>query len=193
MGFDQLNARRVDPVFVVHLLLQTGLRFRIGCGDAVGPAVLIDTPALDDGINHVPIFFCLGQPFQHHHPHPFAGNKAVGSLIEGEALALGREHAGLRGHDMQVGPRHHRDSSGQGQIAGSGAQAVTSMGHGHQRGRARRIDRYARTLQIQKIRNARRQDRHRTAGEALCAQLMLARQLVIVPGGTAHEDSTLAA
>src|SRR6202011_198425 len=47
----------------------------------------------------------------------------------------------------------------------------------------------ARSLQVQKVRDARRQYRHRTSREALRAQLMLPRQLLIVPAGAAHKHS----
>ena len=63
MGLDQLNARRIDLEFVIDLLLQARLRFRIGRGDPIGPAVLIDVLFINDAVNDVPIFLGVGQPF----------------------------------------------------------------------------------------------------------------------------------
>ena len=134
----------------------------------------------------------VGQPLQHHDAHAFARNEAVGALIEGEALALGREHARLRRLDVHLRPGHHIDAAGQRQIAGAGDQAVTGLGDGDQRGRAGRVDGDAGALQVQEVGDARRQDGRRAAREALRAQLMLARQLVIVAGGAADEDAALA-
>ena len=42
--------RRVDAEPVVHRLLQARLRIRVGRGDAVGLAVLVDAPALDHAV-----------------------------------------------------------------------------------------------------------------------------------------------
>src|SRR5215471_1739308 len=55
VGLDQLNARRIDPEFVVDLLLQARLRFRIGSGDPIGSAVLVDAPPVNDRVNNVAI------------------------------------------------------------------------------------------------------------------------------------------
>src|SRR5438552_7900141 len=104
MSFEELDIRWVNSVFVVHLLLQARLRFSIGRGNAIGPAVLIDTPALNYPVNSVPISFGLCQPFQHHHTYSLSGNNAVGSLVEGKALSMRREHARLRCTDVHLWP-----------------------------------------------------------------------------------------
>ncbi len=132
MGLNELNARRINLVFLINLLLQARLRFRIGRGDAIALAVLIDAPSLNDPVNNVLISLCIGQPFQQHDAHGFSWNNAICPLIEGVALALGREHACLRRFDMQLRPRHHKDTPGQGQIAAARGQTVTGMGYGDQ-------------------------------------------------------------
>src|SRR5687768_10289251 len=67
------------------------------------------------------------------------------------------------------------------------------MSERDQRRRAGRVDRDAGAAQIKKIGSTRSQNRHRAAREAVNAQLMLPRQLMVVPVGTTNEDTAVAA
>ncbi len=82
MGLNQLDIGRIDLILVIDFLLQARLRFRIRRGNAVGLAVLIDTPSLDDSVNDVAIPLRVGQPLEHYDAHAFTWNETVSSLIE---------------------------------------------------------------------------------------------------------------
>ena len=123
----------LNAFFVVNLLLQTRLRFRVGRGNAIGLPVLVDAPSMNDRVNNVLIPLRVGQPFQQHDTYALPWNKSVRALIEGETLALGREHARLRRLDMHLRANHHIDATGQRKIAGARGQTVAGLSDGNQR------------------------------------------------------------
>ena len=133
MGFDQLDIPRIDPVFLVNLLLQPRLRFRVGRRDPIRPAILIHSPSLNHPVNDVAIAFRVRQPLQQHHTHAFTRHKTIRSLIEGVTSAFRREHARVRRHQMQLWPCHHMHTPGQGQITATPTQTVTGLCQRHQR------------------------------------------------------------
>ncbi|MNW63800.1 hypothetical protein D3C74_420320 [compost metagenome] len=54
----------VDLRLLPYLFQQLFLRFPIRCGDAFGKAVVVDSAAFDDGVNHILICDRLGQRLQ---------------------------------------------------------------------------------------------------------------------------------
>ena len=190
--FDQLDVFRIDPEAVVDGAHQARLRHRIRRGDAVGLAVLVDAPAADHRVDDVAVALGVGKPLQHQRAHAFAGHEAVRAMIEGEAAAVGRQHAGLTGLDVHHRARHHRHTTGEREVAVVGDQTVAGVGDRDQRGGARGVDRQARALQVEEVGDARGENRHRRAGEALGAVLVFARALVVV-GRTAADEHAAAA
>ena len=189
MRLDQRDAVRVDLEAVVHILLQSRLRFRIGRGDAVGLAVLVHAPAFDQSKDRVAVAFGVGQALEHDHTYRFAGHKTVGALIEGVAAPVGREHAGLRGLDLHVRADHDVHAAGQRHVAVAGVQAVARVRQRHQRRGTGGVDRNARPLQVEKVGNARCQDRRCAAHKTLRAQAQLARLQLIVAAAAADKHA----
>src|SRR2546422_380306 len=132
MGLNQLNTCRIDLIFVVNLLLQARLRFRVRRGDTVGLAVLIHAPSFNDAVNHVLISLGISQAFQQPPPPAFPGQKAVRSLMEGKAFALRGDPPGLTRLDMHPRPRHDVHTTRKGYITVARNQTIASIGDGDQ-------------------------------------------------------------
>ena len=133
MRLDQLDLARVDAETAVGVLLQPCLRKRVGGGDAVGLAVLVDAPAADDADDRVTIAFCVLQTLEQHGADAFTRHEAVGALVEGVAAAVRRQHARLAGHDVHVRSGEHVDAAGQRHVAAPQHQAVAGRRQRHQR------------------------------------------------------------
>ena len=137
---------------------------RIGSGQAVGAAVVVGGAGAEHGVDRVAGGQGIGQGTEQDGGHSFAGDEAIGPLIERAAAAAG----GQRAHRLEGGevgqPQVEMHAAGHGELARATAQTVHRQMHGHQRTRTSGIHRHRRTTEIQEVRQPTGQDGGRTAG-----------------------------
>ncbi len=186
---------RVDAEPLVHGQHQCGLRRRAGCGEAIGPAVLVGAGRGDDAVDGVAIAHRVGQALEHHDAYALARHEAVRAVVEGPAPAARREHARLAGEDMQLGRIQGGYSPGQGQVGAPVAQRLASEVHSHQRGGAGGVHGEAGAVQVEMVREPRSQYRRVRAHERVPLDRHTGgvQQLLVVAGRGADECVALRA
>ena len=80
-----------------------------------GPAV-VDRSAANHRPDPVAVGLRFAQALQHHDPASFAPHVAVGGSVEGLALAIRRQHHGIRTEFVHAAVQHGVDASREGQI-----------------------------------------------------------------------------
>src|SRR6185369_8949648 len=113
----QRDSGRIDAELIVDLPLQLDLRAHARCGDAVGLAVLIDTPAANHAMDDVLVAPRVLDALEQHDAHTFTRYEAVGTAIERKAAAVAGQHAGLAGHDVRTRSAQCAHTSCQREIA----------------------------------------------------------------------------
>ncbi len=164
VGLDEADLPRIDARIRAGIPHQLRLRFRAGQRNTVGVAVLIQRGSDDHGVDRVAVRQRVRQRLEQDHARPLAADKTVGAGVERLAVAVGREHAGLRKPDEPVRRDHHRDTARHRHPAAPGVKLLARQVDRRQRGRARRVHREARPAQVQAVRNAVRADAVRASG-----------------------------
>ena len=161
---DQADMPRVDVGSAVDLSFQFRLRRGAGRGQAAGLAVLVDPRPAHHSQHPVAIPQCVGQALQDDDANAFAWREAVGGVIESGAAPVRRRHAGI-GQIEEDRRRQQvaRHSGRERHVSLSGTQALAGQMERHEGGGASGIHREGRPLQVQEVRQPRRQDRHRPA------------------------------
>ncbi len=193
MRLDQADACRIDTEAPVHPGLQRGLGGHARRGDAVGPAVLVHAPAAQHAMHGIPIAQRIVEPLEQYHADALGRHESIRARIEAVAAAGRRQHAGVAGHDVQVRPGQHADTAGQREFAAALGETVAGGRYGDQRRRARGVDRQARPLQVERIGDARGEDRRGGAHQVLRRQRRRRQAAVIVAVHAAREHAAGAA
>ncbi len=141
-----------------------GLGGRIGRHQPVGPAVLVDRRAADDGENAVSVAHRIGEPLEHGHPAALAADESVGRRVERVACAGLRHRLGLVEAARHDGGEHQVDAAGDGQLGLTGAQALAGQVHRHQGRGTGGVDGQRRALQVQEVGQPVGDDAQRAAG-----------------------------
>ncbi len=134
----------------------------------------------------------IAQPLQHDDAAAFGADVAVGRRVERLAAAVGRHHPGLREGDRQLGREDHVDAAGQRRVALALAQAAARQVHGDERRGARRVDRQARPVRAEDVRQPAARRAERVAGAAVHVHAFGARQELqprVVVRADADEDA----
>ena len=189
MGLDVPDAFWRDIEALPDGELKLALGSQAGCGEAVGPTVLVDTTRLDDADDAVAIGNCLVEQLQHHGAHPFRGHEAIGGGIEGLAATVWRKHARVAGQQVHAGRGHQGNSAREGRITFSGPQRLAGKVNCHERGRTCGIDSHRRSAQVQVIGDAGGKHRAHVSHAELRGH-PLGCALGIVTLATSHEDGT---
>ena len=98
---------------LIDIPLQTLLRNRAGSGDAVRCAVVIDAGPANDAVNVIAVADGIVERLESQHADAFGEHEAVGLLIEGAALAGGREHRAAASHDVHRRRGHNVHAAGE--------------------------------------------------------------------------------
>ena len=130
------------------------LRRPIGRSQTATCAILIDRRATNDGQDAVSVRFGLREPLQRDKAAALAAHKAVRALIEGPAGTFRREHAQAREHRGCLRRKHDIHAAGQGKMAVPAAEALAGYVDCNQRRGACRIERNARPLQTEHVRDS---------------------------------------
>ena len=174
-----------------HALLRRAVRR----GQAVRRAVLVDRGAAQHGEHLVAVAASVGKSFQQHHTGAFGPAGAVGGLSECLATAVRREPTGRGERGVGVRCGHDRDTTSQCEVAFAVAQGVRGPVHGHERGRAGRVDRDGGAFEAEQVGDAAGQHRRGERGRRVRAGLLqrpVEQRLVVLAGG-ADEDAGEAA
>nr|WP_262402558.1 hypothetical protein [Actinomadura sp. CNU-125] len=116
-------------------------------------AVVPDHAAADRGVHPLPVGQGAVEPPEHDQSRPLARGAAVGAEAERLAAAVGGDRVGVGGARgvRVVGAREHVHAGDQRVVALAQSHRVAGQVHGHQRGRARGVDRQARAPQVEMV------------------------------------------
>ena len=189
MRLHHADAFGVDAEPVIDLADQPFLRGSAGGGDAVGRTILIGAAGGNDSEDRIAIGQRLGQRAQQHRPHRLARHDAVRPRAKGGTAAARRQHLRLVGRAVEARRRMHEHAAGQRHFRLAVPQALAGQMQRHQRAGAGGIDGDGRSLQIQQIGDARRNQRDGVAPEGLARRLIALEQIVIIAGTAADEHA----
>ena len=177
----------VDAGGGVDAALEGGLGCGAGGGDAAGSAVLVDAGSGDDCVDAVVVADGVAEAFEDDDADAFAGDEAVGRVVEGVALAGWGGHAGVGEVEKHVGGDDVAgDPGGDGDGAFAGAEALAGEVEGDEGGGAAGVDGEGGALEVQQVGQAGGEDGQRGAeggeGWGGCGG-------EVVAGGDADEDA----
>ena len=132
-----------------HRLLGLGA----GRGEPVALAVLVHRRAADDREHRVAVGERVREPLEDHHRAALAPHVAVRAIVERPALPAGRQRAEGGETDGPVRLEDQVDAPREGGVDVARAERLAGEVHRHQRGRAGGVDRHARPLQAEDVRD----------------------------------------
>ena len=155
VAFDIVDAVRADARRRVRL--HDGLRLPADAGGKVARlvgAVVVDRRALDDGPDVVAVADRIVQPAQHHDRRAAAEDRALGPVVEGVAVAVGRQD--LVGVEDVAAPVRQldRDAARQRRVAFAVQKRLARLMHGDERGGTRRLHVHRRAAQVEDVADA---------------------------------------
>ena len=148
----------VDAAPLQHFADERGLRLPARRRDPVRPAVLVDARAPDHAVDAVAVALRVGEALQDDHGHGLPHRDAVGVVVERPAASGGREHPGLAHQDERLLVEVERHAAGQHEVGLSPPQALAREVNTHESRRAGGVDAEGRALQVEEVRDTRRQD-----------------------------------
>ena len=134
----------------------------VGCGQAVGRAILVDSRGPKEGEDAMSVALRVGKAFEEDEAGSFAPAGAVGGVGEGLAAPVGGQSP-LAGELEEGGRRgHHGDTTRERQIAFALTQGLGGQMHAHQGRGTGRVHRHGGALEPERV-------RHTTGSDARCA------------------------
>ena len=168
VGLDVVDGARVDARVLVGLAQHFGLRVGVRREQPVGPAVVVDRTARDDGEDLVAVAAGVGHALEHQHAAALGAGVAVGVLREGLDPAVGRQHAAdLVEADGDQRGDQRVDAAGQHHVDVAGAQRLDALVDGDQRRRAGGVDGHRRAAEVVEVGHPVGDDRARRAGDGV--------------------------
>ena len=140
------------------------LRRAVGSGQPVAAPVVVHRAAANHGQDAIAVGHRVGKPLEHDHAAPFAANVSVGRGVERLAAAVGGHHVGLGQGQRHLGAEDQIHAAGQRHVRFAPPQALAGQVHRNQRRRAGRVQRQARPVEIEEIRQSIGQNRMTAAG-----------------------------
>ncbi len=152
------------PGLLVHPTDERFLGFGTRYRDAVGPPVLVDARAADDGMDAVAVTQSLVESLQEHDAATLAARVAIRLGVETLAMPVASQKVALAHDDRIFRRQHHVDAAGHCQIAFARQQTLTGIVQRDQGRRTGRVHGDARAAKIEDIGQARRQHGHGSGG-----------------------------
>ena len=143
----------------------------VGRHQTVGPPVLVDRGAADDGQDPVAVAFGIGEALEDGDAAALTAHVSVRAGVERVTPAGGRHRLDLVETPGDGRREQHVDAGGQSEIRVTGAQALAGQVDGHQRRRAGGVDGDRRATQIEVVGHPVGDDAQRTAGSRIGAHL----------------------
>ncbi|EOY51372.1 hypothetical protein SLI_6666 [Streptomyces lividans 1326] len=163
----------------------------VGCGEAVGGAVLVDGGTADDGQYLVAVAAGVGEPLDEQQADALAPAGAVRARGEGLAAPVRRQTPLPRELHEHAGRRHHGRTAGQRQAGLARAQGADRQVQRDQRGRAGGVGGDRRSEQPELVGDPAGHDARRAAGQdtALDGLRCLVHPRAVLQRGGADEDA----
>src|SRR6476661_7274806 len=139
---------------------RTGLRLRIGHRIPVRLPSMIQRAPTNDPVDVIPVSLRLLQPLQHHHSHSFPWDISVPSFPEALALPRARDKLPRTQRKVLVRMQAHIHPARYPYTRPPLLQVLAGKMDRAQRRRTHRVQRYARSVQVQRIRHPIRYARH---------------------------------
>ena len=185
---DHLDLRGVDSETLVDIRFQSFLRQRAGRREPIARTVLVDPASGDHTDDVIAVGERCGQPLEYDDADAVGRHEPVGTLVESEAATIGRQHAGAASDQMKPVRALHMDAAGDGHFDLVHPQRLAGQMNGDEPTRTRGVDRHRRAMQIQVIRDARRQQRRRASVQCRVGKLT-GDQLRVVLAAAADVDA----
>ena len=154
----------IETLLDVELVQELGLEGLRRQRDAVGAPVGVGVRADDEAVDWIAVTLGRLARAQHQHDAALCAHVAVGVLREGLAQPAARQHRGLREADEGMRRDEQVDAADDRRVDAPGAQVDDRLVESDQRRRAGGIDREARSVQVEDVGDAVRDDRQRVAG-----------------------------
>src|SRR5206468_2991323 len=113
---------------------------------------VIEGAAANDGVNVIAVAFRFTEALQDHDADAFTRNVAVAALAEALTMAVAGDELSGAQYEILVGMNRDIDAAGDGERGAARLQVLTGEMNGAQRRRAHRVERHARSVQIEGIR-----------------------------------------
>ena len=165
MALDQVNVARGPAGFFIRQPHRTKLAFAAG-GEQVAATVIREPNSRDERVDLVAVLESVVQALEHEHPRPFAGDQAVGALVERTRPAPCRERAKLREAHLNVERIGARHSSAEHGVGPAGLELAGGESDGIKRRGTGRVDRVGRPGKIECARPERRAARRERRSKA---------------------------
>ena len=132
----------------------------------LGGTVVVDGRALDDGPDVIAVAQRIVQPPEHHHARARSEHRALGAMVEGMAMAIGRQDLALLKDVAARMGQLDGHASGQSHVALATQQGLAGVVHRHQRGGAGGLNVDAGPLEVKDVADPGREEVLVVAGVA---------------------------
>lgn len=127
MSLNVLRGRIVKTIRFVNVFDEGRLGLARGHGDALRPAVGINSRGPDDGTDRVPILEGLIESLEDESAGAFTAAVATGIRVEGSGVALRVEERQVRQLNVAIGGEHQAHAAGNGHLRLAGQQTLTGQ------------------------------------------------------------------
>ena len=166
VGLHKTHIRTAHAGVTKNRLQKLLLSGAVGSRQAGAATVLKNRRPADDAVHCSARGVTVSRSTENHRHAALAATIAVRALVEGMALAVRRSHARHRTHNGAAQGQHVHTHHQCG-LALAQLKAAASRVQSHQGRRAGSVQRHARTLQTQHVRNAPRSHRQSAAGRVV--------------------------
>ncbi len=182
VGLDGVDVGRCEACVGEGLADDAFLGGAVGRGQPVAGAVLVDRGAAQHRQHLVAVAAGVGQPLHQQQPHALRPAGPVGPGGERLAPPVRRESPLTAELHERRRTRHHRDPTGQRQIALTAPQRLRRQVQRDQRRRARRVHRHRRPLQTERVRHPTGRHAARAAADQVPLGLLRGLRRLVQPG-----------
>ena len=194
---DVVDGARIDARVLVGPAQDFGLRVLVGCNQAVGPAVVVDRAAGDDGQDLVAVAAGIGDPLEHQHAAALGAGIAVGVRRERlDPAVWGQHRTDLVETESHRGSDERVDTTSDRHITLAVAQRLHRLVRRHQRARAGGVDRERRAAEVVEVGDPVGDDRGGVPGDGVGVRGGRVRNrqeaIVIVRDADIHADGRTA-
>ena len=154
VGLDEVDRVGAVARHVVALAQGAGLALGDRRVHRLGLAVRGGAEALDDGVDLVPVALGVGEALERHHAEALAEERAVTGLVEGAAVARGRERRRLAEAHVHEDVVQRVHAAGHHHVALAEAELVDREVHGGERAGAGGVRDAVRAAEVQAVRDA---------------------------------------
>ena len=165
---DVADMARIDTRFAQRAGDDVGLCLRVRHGVAIGLAAVVQCGRADHAEDAVAVALGIRQALEHRDADALARDVAIAAFAEALAVAIAGDELAAAEHRVLVRMHADIDAACQGQRGASEAQILAGQVQRGQRGRAHGVEREARSMQVEEVRDT-VGDAGEAAGQAVLA------------------------